>query len=91
MRLQDLELRAFELVCRYLDIKNDITIAYPKTFNIVDVSKEITILNDIKMLGYSLPKYEQLKLMQIVTNDLSYVDIEELDIIKGEISDISRE
>ena len=56
---------------------------YPKTFNIVDVSKEITILNDIKMLGYSLPKYEQLKLMQIVTNDLSYVDIEELDIIKG--------
>ena len=43
------------------------------------------------MLGYSLPKYEQLKLMQIVTNDLSYVDIEELDIIKGEISDISKE
>ena len=91
MRLQDLELRALELICKYLDIKNDITIAYPKTFNIVDVQKEINILNEIKSLGYTLPKYEQLKLMQIIINDLGHIGIEEMDIINSEISDLSKE
>jgi len=51
-------------------------------FSIVDVEKEISILGEVKALGYTLPKYEQLKLQQIVANDLNSVDIE--DALKGE-------
>jgi len=87
MRLEDFEIRVFDVICRYLGINNDITIDYPKVFSIVDVEKEITILSDIKALGYSLPNYEKLKLMQIISNDLNSVGIEDMDAIKVEIED----
>jgi len=87
MRLEDFERNCFNIACLYLGINNDVVINYPKSFNIVDVEKEVGILSDIKALGYDLPKYEQLKLQQIVSNDLSSVDIEDMDIIKSEIED----
>jgi len=86
-RLQDFEIRVFDVIHRYLSISNDITIDYPKVFSIVDVEKEITILSDIKALGYTLPNYEKLKLMQIISNDLNSVEIENMDTIKVEIED----
>ena len=75
------------MVCKYLTINNDIVIEYPKVFSIIDVEKEISILSDIKNLGYSLPKYEQLKLQQIVSNDLNSIDIEDIDTIMSDIED----
>ena len=87
MRMQDLESNAFDIVCKYLGITNDVTVEYPKVFSIVDVEKEISILGEVKALGYTLPKYEQLKLQQIVANDLNSVNIEDVDVINGEIED----
>ena len=83
--MQDLESNAFDIVCKYLNITNDATVEYPKVFSIIDVEKEISILGEVKALGYTLPKYEQLKLQQIVANDLNSVDIEDVDVINGEI------
>lgn len=88
MRLEDFEIRAFEIVARYLGIQNaDITIQYPKTFNIVDVEKEISTLSEIKALGYTLPTYEKVKLQQIIANDLSSVRNDDLSKISSEIED----
>ncbi len=88
MRLEDFEIRAFEIVARYLGIQNaDVTIQYHKTFNIVDVEKEINTLSEIKALGYTLPTYEKLKLQQIVANDLNSVDNDDINVISGEIED----
>jgi len=88
LRLEDFEMRVFEVICKYLGINNDVSIEYPKTFNIIDVEKEITILSDVKALGYTLPMYEKLKLQQIISNDLNSVDNENMDAIKSEIEDV---
>ena len=88
MRLEDFERRAFKIVALYLGITNvDTAIEYPKEFNIVDVEKEIAILNEIKMLGYSLPMYEKLKLRQIISNDLSSISNDDMNAINLEIED----
>ena len=44
LRLNDLENRAFDIICRYLGINNDVVITYPKTFSIIDTQKEIAVL-----------------------------------------------
>lgn len=88
MRLEDFEIRAFEIVARYLGVQNaNIAIKYPKTFNIVDVEKEIATLAEIKALGYTLPTYEKLKLKQIIANDLNSVANDDLSEISVEIED----
>jgi len=87
MRLEDFEARLFDVACRYLGVRNDVTVSYPKTFNIVDVEKEIAVLESVKQLGYSIPTYERLKLQQIVSNDLHGVDVEDMQKIQAEIED----
>jgi len=87
MRLEDLEARVFDTVCRYLDLSNDITIMYEKDFSITDPMREIATLEAMKALGYSIPTYERLKLIQIIGNDLEGADIEDLDQIKQEVED----
>jgi len=92
MRLEDFEIRAFEVVAKYLKILNvDITIEYPKVFSIVDVEKEIGVLSEIKALGYALPTYEKLKLQQIVANDLNSVGNDDLSEISSEIDDVLKQ
>ncbi len=88
MRLEDFEARIFDLVCKYLDITNDVTISYKKDFALSDVMQEIEILDSIKSLGYELPTYESLKLMQIINNDLNAVEVEDAEKIRVEIEDI---
>ena len=90
VRLEDLELRAFELVYKYLNLNFDITISYPKNFNIIDIEKEISILSEMKQLIDS-PTYFKLKTLQIISNDLNTIDVEEFDKISAEIEDISKE
>ncbi len=87
MRLQDLEARAFDVVCRFLRIPNDVTVRYPTEFNIVDVQNEIAVLEGIKSLGYTLPAYEKAKLERIVKTDLGGLSEEEMSKISGEIED----
>jgi len=86
LRLEDLELRAFDVVCRYLNIKNDVDILYPKNFNIIDIEKEIGILSEMKQLVNS-PTYFKLKALQIISNDLSTIDVDNFDEISQEIED----
>jgi len=87
MRLQDLEARAFDVVCRFLRIPNDATVRYPTEFNIVDVQNEIAVLEGIKSLGYSLPAYEKAKLERIVKTDLGGIGEEKMSKIGSEIED----
>jgi len=86
VKLEDLELRAFEIVCKYLNIANDITIAYPKTFNITDIQKEIQILSEMKQIIYA-PTYFKLKTLQIISNDLNTIDPEDFATIASEVED----
>jgi len=86
LRLEDLELRAFDVVCRYLNIKNDVDILYPKNFNIIDIEKEIGILSEMKQLVNS-PTYFKLKALQIISNDLNTIDVDNFDEISQEIED----
>ena len=90
LRLEDLELRAFEVVCRYLNIKNDVDILYPKNFNIIDIEKEIGILSEMKQLVNS-PTYFKLKALQIISNDLNTIDVDNFDEISQEIEDSFKE
>ena len=90
-RLEDFENRVFDVICKYLGVNNDVSIEYPKTFNIIDVEKEINILSEVKALGYTLPMYEKLKLQQIISNDLNSVDVENMDAVKGEIEDVLKQ
>ncbi|WP_281950269.1 hypothetical protein [Nitrosophilus kaiyonis] len=85
MRLEDFEARLFDIVCKYLNITNDVTIQYSKNFSIVDITKEFSTLEAFKELGYSAPTYERLKLLQIINNDLNSIDIEDMDKIKIEL------
>ena len=87
MRLEDFELRIFEVMSRYLSISEDITISYNKEFSINDINKEIQTLEAFKSLGYSSKTYESLKLQQIINNDLNSIDLEDMDKIKAEIED----
>ncbi len=86
LRLEDLELRAFDVVCRYLNIKNDVDILYPKNFNVIDIEKEIGILSEMKQLLDS-PTYFKLKALQIISNDLNTIDVDNFDEISQEIED----
>jgi len=43
------------------------------------------MLESVKQLVYDVPTYERLKLMQIVSNDLHGMDVEELQKIQAEI------
>jgi len=90
IRLEDLERRAFDIVCKYLNIQNDITIQYSHNFSIVDVNKEIEILSEMKNLIDS-PTYFNLKTMQIISNDLNSIDPEDFAKIKSEIEDKLKE
>ena len=87
MRLQDLEMRAFDVAARYLGIRNDIAVRYPTEFNIMDINEEIGILEGIKSLGYTLPSYEKAKLERIIKTDLGGVSEEEMARINTEIED----
>ena len=87
MRLQDLEERIFEVVAKHLKLSNDVSVRYPTEFNIVDVQEEISVLDSIKALGYSLPSYEKAKLERIIKTDLGGIDEEEMVKISGEIED----
>jgi len=91
MRLEDLEARAFEIACKYLGIQDDVSISYPKNFSIVDVEREVAILQSVKDLGYTIPTYERLKLEQIVKSDLESVEIEDMEQINTEIEDALKE
>ena len=86
LKLQDLEMRAFEVVCRYLNIPFDISISYAKDFNIIDIEKEISILSEMKQLINS-PTYFKLKTLQIIQNDLNYINIDDFDRISQEVED----
>ena len=86
LRLNDLENRAFDIVCKYLNIQNDITITYPKTFSIIDTQKEIAILEEMKNLINS-PTYFKLKALQIISNDLNTIEPEDFAVIAGEVED----
>ena len=90
MRLEDLEMRAFDVVCRYLSINYDIVINYPKTFSIIDVEKEINILSEMKNLVDS-PTYSKLKTLQIISNDLNSIEPDEFDKIVAEVEDSKKE
>jgi len=90
-KLNDLELRAFDIICRYLDIKNDIEITYPKDFNITDIMQEINVLESIKDLGYTLPTYEKQKLNSIIKNDLGSLGDDVIKQINSEIEDNLKE
>ncbi|NPA63950.1 MAG: phage portal protein [Epsilonproteobacteria bacterium] len=87
MRLEDFEARLFDVACRYLGIKNDVTIAYTKDFSITDTQKEIGTLEALRELGYRVPTYERIKLLQIVGNDLGGGDVEDFEKIRAEIED----
>ena len=86
LRLEDLERRAFDIVCKYLNIQNDITIQYPHNFSIVDVNKEIEVLSEMKNLIDS-PTYFNLKTMQIISNDLNSIEPEDFAKIRSEVED----
>jgi len=85
-----LEMRAFDVVCRYLSINYDIVINYPKTFSIIDVEKEINILSEMKDLIDS-PTYFKLKALQIISNDLNTIEPDEFDKIVAEVEDSKKE
>ncbi len=90
LRLNDLENRAFDVVCRYLGINNDITITHPKTFSIIDTQKEISILEEMKN-NINSPTYFKLKTLQIISNDLNTIDPEDFAKIETEIEDSFKE
>jgi len=88
MRLQDLEIRMFDVVKKYLGLDNvEITISYPENFNIIDLDKEIRTLDNINRMGYDIPTYEATKLKQITQYDLNGVDVDTLAEINAEIED----
>ena len=84
--LEDFEYRIFDVICRYLGIVNDIEINYPNTFSVIDVNKEIEVFSELKNLIDS-PTYFKQKAIQIISNDLTNIDIETFDIIKAELED----
>ena len=90
LRLNDLENRAFDIICRYLNINNDVTITYPKTFSIIDTQKEITVLQEMKETVNS-PTYFKLKAMQIISNDLNTIDPADFAAIASEVEDSFKE
>lgn len=85
-KLEDLEIRAFDVVCRYLGINNDIEIKYPSEFNVVDMSTEIEKLILMDSVA-DLPIYKQKKLEEIVKNDLSNISEQDLLEIFANYSD----
>ena len=86
IRLNDLENRAFALVCKILGIANDVTIAYPKSFSIIDTQKEISVLEEMKALVDS-PTYNKLKALQIISADLNTIEPDDFAKIASEIED----
>jgi archaellum component FlaC len=90
IRLNDLENRAFDIVCRYFNIQNDVTITYSKTFSIIDTQKEIAVLEEMKNLINS-PTYFKLKAMQIISNDLNTIDPADFAVIAEEVEDSFKE
>jgi len=85
-RLEDFELRVYEVMFRYLGEKFDITVNYAKEFSIVDIEKEIAILEQLQGL-ITAPTYFKLKAMQIITNDLNTIDLEDVAKIEAEVED----
>ena len=86
LRLNDLESRIFDVVCRFLGISDDVTISYPKTFDIIDIDKEIAILSEMKDIVTS-PTYFKLKALQIISNDLNTINPDDFAKIESEIED----
>jgi hypothetical protein len=85
-KCEDFEIRAFDIVCRYLGINLDISISYPKEFNIIDTHKEIETLSMIKAIR-DIPSYERLKLQTIIKNDLNNVNDDDFEVIDKELED----
>lgn len=89
-RLEDFERRVFDVVCRYLNITNDIEINYAKDFSIIDVNKEIEVLASMKELVDS-PTYFKQKAIQIINNDLTNIERESFDVIISELEDVGKD
>jgi len=85
-RLEDFELRVYEVIAKYLKETSDVTVSYAKEFSIVDINQEIAILEQMQGL-ISSPTYFKLKAMQIITNDLSSADNADITKIESEIED----
>ena len=76
----------FHIVTRYLNINNDISISYPKTFSIIDISKEIeTLINTNEIIPSD--EYKKQKILQIIQNDLNAIDPEIIGTIKQQVGD----
>jgi len=89
-RLEDFELRVYEVIAKYLNETSDVTVSYAKEFSIVDINQEIAILEQMQGL-LSSPTYFKLKAMQIITNDLSSADNADITKIESEIEDSLKE
>jgi len=90
-KLNNLEYKMFDIAFRYIKSTNDISIQYPTDFNIIDIKNEISILEDIKNLGYKIPTYEKLKLTNIIQSDLGHLNEEDKAQILSEIEDSVKE
>lgn len=88
-KCEDFEIKVLDVICRYLDIQVELSVAYPKEFNIIDTHKEIETLGMIKALA-DIPSYERLKLKQIIKNDLNNISDEEFDMIDKELEDMDK-
>jgi len=86
-RLEDAERRIFEIACDWLGIPYDYDIVYNKEFDITDITKELSVLEGIRELGYDIPTYEKLKMQKIIANDLGSLDPETAAQIFAEIED----
>ena len=87
LRLEDFELKVFDVIFKYLKQNFDIDISYSKSFNIIDIGKEINTLSNLKEMNYNLKNYEKAKLMQIINNDLNSVSNDMVELIRADIED----
>jgi hypothetical protein len=91
MRMEDFEIRLFEIAMKRLNITPEIKIMYPNIFNIIDLEKEIKTLDNVKRLGYRIPSYEKTKLQQIIGKDLNNASTDEIAEINAQIEDALKE
>ena len=84
-RLEDFELRVFDIIYRYLGDNFDIAINYNKDFNLSDIQAELSILGEVNDIT-DIPTYKIEKLTKICINDLN-PSSEIADKIRSEIED----
>lgn len=89
-RMEDLERRMWDVVCRWLDLPDNTEVAWAKSYELADLALEMTVLNQMQASGFP-PEVIQAEMKNIIGLQFATVDSQEMDDLMMAVDNMATE